>query len=54
MLEKFDLIYINEYNEKVCFVVIYRVVFGLIDCFFGILIEYFGGVFLVWFVLIQV
>lgn len=52
MLEKFDLNYIDENNEKKRLVVIYRVVLGLLDCFLVILIEYFGGVFLVWVVLV--
>ena len=46
--EKFDLIYINEHNEKVRPIVIHRAVFGSIDRFLGILIEHFGGAFPIW------
>jgi threonyl-tRNA synthetase len=48
MPEKFDLIYINQNNEKVRPVVIHRAIFGSIDRFFGILIEHFAGAFPVW------
>ncbi|MDY7432559.1 threonine--tRNA ligase [Bacillus sp. V26] len=54
MPEKFDLIYINEHNEKVRPVVIHRAVYGSIDRFFGILIEHFGGAFPVWLAPVQV
>lgn len=46
--EKFDLLYVNEQNEKVRPVVIHRAVFGSIDRFLGILIEHFGGAFPLW------
>lgn len=54
MPEKFDLIYMNEHNEKVRPVVIHRAIFGSIDRFFGILIEHFAGAFPVWISPIQV
>ncbi|MED0588012.1 threonine--tRNA ligase [Bacillus subtilis] len=54
MPEKFDLTYINEFNEKVRPVVIHRAVFGSIDRFFGILIEHYGGAFPVWLAPLQV
>ncbi|PHK50106.1 threonine--tRNA ligase [Staphylococcus edaphicus] len=43
MPEKFDLNYINEYNEKARPVVIHRAIYGSIDRFLGILLEHFGG-----------
>nr|WP_286313366.1 threonine--tRNA ligase [Mammaliicoccus lentus] len=43
MPEKFDLNYINEYNEKERPVVIHRAIYGSIDRFLGILLEHFGG-----------
>lgn len=43
MPEKFDLSYINEYNEKERPVVIHRAIYGSIDRFLGILLEHFGG-----------
>lgn len=52
--EKFDLIYVNEQNEKVRPVVIHRAVFGSLDRFLGILIEHFNGAFPLWLAPIQV
>lgn len=54
MPEKFDLVYINENNEKVRPVVIHRAVYGSLDRFFGILIEHFKGAFPVWLAPLQV
>jgi len=54
MPEKFDLVYVNENNEKVRPVVIHRAVYGSLDRFFGILIEHFKGVFPVWLAPLQV
>ena len=46
MPEKFDLNYIDENNEKKRPVVIHRAVLGSLDRFLAILIEHFGGAFL--------
>ncbi|MBE1556082.1 threonine--tRNA ligase [Sporosarcina limicola] len=54
MPDKFDLIYIDENNDKVRPVVIHRAIFGSIDRFFGILIEHFAGAFPIWLAPIQV
>ncbi|KIL41885.1 threonine--tRNA ligase [Gordoniibacillus kamchatkensis] len=53
MLEKFDLHYVDEHNEKRRPVVIHRALYGSIDRFIGILTEHFGGNFPVWLAPVQ-
>lgn len=53
-LECFGLEYIVVDGICYCLVMIYCVLFGLIEWFFGIFIEYYVGVFLVWLVFVQV
>lgn len=50
----FGVEYVDENSQKKYLVMLYWVIVGLMECFIGILIEYYVGVFLFWLVLIQV
>ncbi|MEG0823431.1 MAG: threonine--tRNA ligase, partial [Erysipelotrichaceae bacterium] len=45
---RFDLNYIDEHGEKVCPVMLHRVIYGSIERFIGILIEHYAGDFPTW------
>ena len=51
---RFDLTYTDSNGEKVCPVMIHRVVFGSIERFIGILTEHFAGAFPAWLAPVQV
>lgn len=54
LFECFDIFYIGEDGQEYCLIMIYCVFFGFIECFIGILIEYYVGDFLLWLVFWQV
>ena len=51
---RFDLVYTDSNGDKVCPVMIHRVVFGSIERFIGIITEHFAGAFPVWLSPVQV
>jgi threonyl-tRNA synthetase len=52
--ERFDLVYVNEHNEKVRPIMLHRVVYGSLERFIGILIEHYAGAFPTWLAPVQV
>ena len=52
--ERFDLIYIDDHNQKQRPVMIHRVIYGSIERFLGILVEHYAGKFPVWLAPVQV
>jgi threonyl-tRNA synthetase len=52
--ERFELEFVNEYNERQRPFMIHRALFGSIERFFGVLLEHFAGAFPFWLAPVQV
>ncbi len=52
--ERFDLTYINEFNDKVRPIMLHRAIYGSLERFIGILIEHYGGAFPLWLAPVQI